>query len=99
ALYARDRPGGTGIGQMVDVALYEAMWMYMAPPLPEFEKLGRVRGPAGPVLPGIAPSNVYPAADGDWVIIGANQDSVFARLAELADRPDWVAAGGPYVTH
>jgi succinyl-CoA---D-citramalate CoA-transferase len=99
ALFARDRPGGTGTGQMVDVALYEAMWMYMESLLPEFEKLGRVRGPSGPVLPGIAPSNVYPAADGHWVIIGANQDSVFARLAELADRPDWVAAGGPYATH
>jgi formyl-CoA transferase/succinyl-CoA--D-citramalate CoA-transferase len=99
ALFARDRPGGTGAGQMVDVALYEAMWMYMESMLPEFEKLGRVRGPSGPVLPGIAPSNVYPAADGHWVIIGANQDSVFARLAELADRPDWVAAGGPYATH
>jgi crotonobetainyl-CoA:carnitine CoA-transferase CaiB-like acyl-CoA transferase len=99
ALFARDRPGGTGAGQMVDVALYEAMWTYMESTLPEFEKLGRVRGPSGPVLPGIAPSNVYPAADGDWVIIGANQDSVFARLAELAGRPDWVAAGAPYETH
>jgi formyl-CoA transferase/succinyl-CoA--D-citramalate CoA-transferase len=99
ALFARDRPGGTGTGQMVDVALYEAMWMYMESTLPEFEKLGRVRGPSGPVLPGIAPSNVYPAADGDWVIIGANQDSVFARLAEAAGRPDWVAPGAPYATH
>jgi formyl-CoA transferase/succinyl-CoA--D-citramalate CoA-transferase len=99
ALFARDRPGGTGAGQMVDVALYEAMWMYMESTLPEFEKLGRVRGPSGPVLPGIAPSNVYPAADGDWVIIGANQDSVFARLAELIGRPDWVAPGAPYETH
>jgi formyl-CoA transferase/succinyl-CoA--D-citramalate CoA-transferase len=99
ALFARDRPGGTGAGQMVDVALYEAMWMYMESTLPEFEKLGRVRGPSGTVLPGIAPSNVYPAADGDWVIIGANQDSVFARLAGLAGRPGWVAPGGPYETH
>jgi len=99
ALFARDRPGGTGAGQMVDVGLYEAMWMYMESTLPEFEKLGRVRGPSGPVLPGIAPSNVYPAADGDWVIIGANQDSVFARLAELAGRPDWAAASAPYETH
>jgi formyl-CoA transferase/succinyl-CoA--D-citramalate CoA-transferase len=99
ALFARDRPGGTGTGQMVDVALYEAMWMYMESTLPEFEKLGRVRGPSGPVLPGIAPSNVYPAADGDWVIIGANQDSVFARLAELVGRADWVAPGAPYETH
>jgi formyl-CoA transferase/succinyl-CoA--D-citramalate CoA-transferase len=99
ALFARDRPGGTGLGQMVDVALYEAMWMYMESTLPEFEKLGRVRGPSGPVLPGIAPSNVYPAADGDWVIIGANSDSVFARLAGLAGRPEWIAPGAPYQSH
>lgn len=99
ALFARDRPGGTGTGQMVDVALYEAMWMYMESTLAEFEKLGHVRGPSGSVLPGIAPSNVYPAADGDWVIIGANQDSVFARLAELIGRQEWTAAGAPYATH
>jgi crotonobetainyl-CoA:carnitine CoA-transferase CaiB-like acyl-CoA transferase len=99
ALFARDRPGGTGRGQMVDVALYEAMWMYMESTLPEFEKLGRVRGPSGSVLPGIAPSNVYPTADGDWVLIGGNQDSVFTRLASVAGRPDWAAPGGPYATH
>ncbi|MCU1658472.1 MAG: Formyl-CoA transferase, partial [Pseudonocardiales bacterium] len=99
ALFVRDRPGGTGVGQMVDVALYEAMWMYMESTLPEYEKLGQVRGPSGSVLPGIAPSNVYPTADGDWVIIGGNQDSVFARLAELAGRPEWAASGGRYETH
>src|SRR5579859_2640975 len=99
ALYARDRPGGTGTGQVVDVALYEAMWMYMEATLPEYEKLGRVRGPSGPVLPGIAPSNVYPTRDGDWVIIGANQGSVFGRLARVAGHAEWSAAGGPYDTH
>ena len=99
ALFARDRPGGTGTGQVVDVALYEAMWMYMESTLPEYEKLGRVRGPSGPVLPGIAPSNVYPTRDGDWVIIGANQDSVFGRLAELAGHPEWSEPGGRYDTH
>jgi crotonobetainyl-CoA:carnitine CoA-transferase CaiB-like acyl-CoA transferase len=99
ALYARDRPGGTGTGQMVDVALYEAMWMYMESTLPEFEKLGRIRGPAGAVLPGIAPSNVYPTADGDWVLIGGNQDSVFTRLAALAGHPEWAAPGARYATH
>ena len=99
ALFARDRPGGTGTGQLVDVALYEAMWMYMESTLPEYEKLGRVRGPSGSVLPGIAPSNVYPTADGDWVIIGGNQDSVFGRLAELAGHPEWAAPGARYSTH
>jgi len=99
ALLARDRPGGSGTGQLVDVALYEAMWMYMESTLLEYEKLGRVRGPSGPVLPGIAPSNVYPTSDGDWVIIGGNQDSVFGRLAELAGHPEWAAPGGRYETH
>jgi crotonobetainyl-CoA:carnitine CoA-transferase CaiB-like acyl-CoA transferase len=42
---------------------------------------------------------VYPTRDGDWVIIGANQDSVFGRLAELAKHPEWSASGGPYDTH
>jgi crotonobetainyl-CoA:carnitine CoA-transferase CaiB-like acyl-CoA transferase len=99
ALWARDRDGGSGRGQMIDVALYEAMWMYMESTVAEYEKLGRVRGPAGPRLPGIAPSNVYPTADGDWIILGANQDSVFARLAKAMDRPDWAAPGSPYSTH
>jgi len=99
ALFARDRPGGTGTGQLVDVALYEAMWMYMESTLAEFTKLGHVREPSGSVLPGIAPSNVYPTADDEWVIIGANQDSVFARLAVAVARPDWIADESPYLTH
>jgi crotonobetainyl-CoA:carnitine CoA-transferase CaiB-like acyl-CoA transferase len=99
ALYARDRPGGSGSGQLVDVALYEAMWMYMESTLPEYEKLGRVRQPSGSVLAGIAPSNVYPSADGDWVLIGGNQDSVFGRLAALAGHCEWAEPGGLYATH
>ncbi len=99
ALYRRDRPGGSGTGQMIDVALYEAMWSYMESTLPELDKLDRVREPSGSVLPGIAPSNVYPTADGDWVIIGGNQDSVFSRLADLAGHPEWCAPGGRYRTH
>lgn len=99
ALYRRDRPGGSGAGQMIDVALYEAMWMYMESTLPEFEKLDQVRQPSGSTLPGIAPSNVYPTGDGDWIIIGGNQDSVFGRLAELAGHPEWAAPGGRYETH
>lgn len=99
ALYSRDRPGGSGLGQVVDVALYEAMWMYMESTLAEFQKLGSVRQPTGAVLPGIAPSNVYPTADGDWVIIGANQDSVFGRLARVMGRPEWVCQGAEYASH
>ncbi len=99
ALFARDRPHGSGTGQVVDVALYEAMWMYMESTLAEYAKLGSVRGPSGATLPGIAPSNVYPTADGEWIIIGANQDSVFARLAGVAGRPDWTEPGSRYLTH
>lgn len=91
------RPGPRG--QVVDVALYEAMWMYMESLLPEYAKLGEVRGPTGPLLPGIAPSSVYPTRDGRWIVIGANKDSVFARLAEVMDRPDWVDSQGAYATH
>ncbi|WP_375476500.1 CaiB/BaiF CoA transferase family protein [uncultured Jatrophihabitans sp.] len=99
ALYRRDRPGGTGRGQVVDVALYEAMWMYMESTVAEYVKLGTVRQPTGSTLPGVAPSNVYPTADGDWVVIGANQDSVFGRLAGAAGRPEWIAPGADYATH
>jgi len=99
ALYHRDRPGGSGSGQMVDVGLYEAMWMYMESLLPEYEKLGHVRQPSGPILPGIAPSNVYPTADGTWIVMGANKDAVFSRLSKLMGREDWLKEGSPYRCH
>ena len=99
ALWNRDHAAGSGRGQMIDVALYEAMWMYMESTLAEQAKLSRVRQPSGPVLPGIAPSNVYPTAGGTWIVIGANQDSVFARLAKAMDRPEWSAPGSPFGTH
>jgi formyl-CoA transferase/succinyl-CoA--D-citramalate CoA-transferase len=95
ALLARTR-GATPAGQVVDVALYEAMWMYMEGVLPEFDKLGIVRQPSGATLPNIAPSNVYPTASGELVVIGANNDAVFARLAAAMGRPDWTADDGAY---
>lgn len=99
ALYARDRPGGTGRGQMVDVGIYEALWAHMESLLPQYEKLGIVRQPTGPVLPGIAPSNVYPTSSGEWVTIGANQDTVFKRFAAALEHPEWAADGAPFSTH
>jgi len=99
ALYHRDRPGGSNRGQMVDIAIYEAMWAYMEAILPEYDKLGQIRQPTGPALPGIAPSNVYPSADGQWVVIGANQDNVFRRFAAALGHPDWAADGAPLSTH
>lgn len=99
ALYQRDRADGSGRGQMVDVGIYEAMWAYMEGILPEYEKLGQIREPTGPILPGIAPSNVYPTADGQWVVIGANQDSVFRRFAEALGRPEWATPEAAFSTH
>jgi crotonobetainyl-CoA:carnitine CoA-transferase CaiB-like acyl-CoA transferase len=99
ALYQRDRPGGIGRGQVVDVGLYEAMWMYMESLLPVYEKRGQIRQPTGSILPGIAPSNIYPSADGKWVVMGANQDAVFDRLAQVMRRDDWLAEDSPYRSH
>jgi crotonobetainyl-CoA:carnitine CoA-transferase CaiB-like acyl-CoA transferase len=99
ALYNRDRSGGSGRGQVVDVGIYEAMWAYMEAILPEYEKLGQIRQPTGPALPGIAPSNVYPTADGQWVVIGANQDNVFRRFAAAIEHPEWAVEGAPLATH
>lgn len=99
ALWSRDRPGGSGRGQVVDVALYEAMWMYMESLAAEFAKLDRTREPTGALLPGIAPSSVYPTREGEWLIIGANQDSVFRRLAAAMGRDDWLTDDSPYRNH
>jgi len=81
-----------GRGQVVDVALYEAVFNCMESLLPEFSAFGAVREPAGSALPGIAPSNAYRCADGQ-VVIGGNGDSIYKRLmaalgrADLADDP------------
>jgi len=91
ALYHRKANGGAG--QVIDVALYEAVFNCMESLLPEFSAAGVVRQPAGSALPGIAPSNAYNCADG-IVLIAGNGDSIFKRLmlaigrADLADRAD-----------
>lgn len=76
-----------GLGQVVDVALYEAVFNCMESLLPEFSAFGAVRQPAGSALPGIAPSNAYPCADG-MVVIGGNGDSIFKRLMQAIGRDD-----------
>ena len=76
-----------GLGQVVDVALYEAVFNCMESLLPEFSAFGAVRQPAGSALPGIAPSNAYPCADG-MVVIGGNGDSIFKRLMIAIARDD-----------
>jgi formyl-CoA transferase len=95
ALRARDR---TGRGQVVDSAIYEAVLSMMESVLPEWELGGYQRQRSGAVLPGVAPSNVYPAAAGDQVVIAANRDTVFARLAEAMGRPE-LARDQRFTTH
>ncbi len=87
-----------GRGQVVDVALYEAVFNCMESLLPEYSAFGAVREPAGSALPGIAPSNAYPCVDG-WVLVAGNGDSIFKRLMAVIGRDDLGAdaqlAGNP----
>jgi formyl-CoA transferase len=85
ALRERDRNGGRG--QVVDIALYEAVFNCMESLLPEYSAFGAIRDAAGSSLPGIAPSNAYPCSDG-WVLIAGNGDSIFQRLMQAIDRAD-----------
>jgi len=75
-------------GQVVDVAIFEAVFGVLESVLPEFDRLGRVRGPSGATLTGIVPSNAYPCADGRSVIVGANNTANFRRLMTTAGRRD-----------
>ena len=91
ALHHRNVNGGRG--QVIDVALYEAVFSMMESMVPEFDVLGFIRERAGNALPGIVPTNTYPTRDGKFVIIGANNDAIFKRTmtaigrADLADDP------------
>ena len=91
ALQHRQANGGRG--QVVDVALYEAVFSMLESTLPEFGMTGLVRERSGGALPGITPSNTYRCRDGAYVVIGANGDSIFKRLMRAMDRPD--LAGDP----
>ncbi|MEM6762380.1 MAG: CoA transferase [Pseudomonadota bacterium] len=95
AIHARER---TGRGQVVDSAIYEAVLNMMESLITEYDKAGFVRERTGAVLPRIAPSNVYPTADGKWIVIGANQDNVFRRLCAAMGRPE-MADDPAYSTH
>ena len=88
ALMALHHRGRTGKGQVVDVALYEAVFAMMESMLPEYGHDGYVRERAGSALPGIAPSNTYPCLGGKYVVIGANGDSIFKRMMRTIGRPD-----------
>jgi formyl-CoA transferase len=85
ALYERQR---SGKGQVIDVALYEAVFNCMESLLPEYSAFGAVRGPGGSALPGIAPSNAYLCSDGGYALIAGNGDSIFKRLMATIARDD-----------
>jgi formyl-CoA transferase len=85
ALHDRHR---SGRGQVIDVALYEAVFNCMESLLPEYGAFGAVRGPAGSALPGIAPTNAYACADGAYALVAGNGDSIFKRLMQCIGRPD-----------
>jgi formyl-CoA transferase len=91
ALHHRNANGGRG--QVVDVALYEAVFNMMESTLPEFDMFGVVRERTGSNLTGIVPSNTYLSRDGQHIVIGANGDSIFKRLMALIGRED--LAGDP----
>ena len=85
ALYHRKVNGGAG--QVIDVALHEAVFNVMESLLPEYSAFGAVREAAGRALPGIAPSNAYACQDG-WVLVAGNGDSIFKRLMTTIGRDD-----------
>src|SRR5581483_8530104 len=86
ALRSREVNGGRG--QVVDVALYEAVFSLMESLLPEYDVCGFVRNRSGASLPGIVPSNTYTTRDGKYVVIGANGDSIFKRMMAAIGRKD-----------
>ena len=78
----------TGLGQVVDVALYETAFSQMEPYVPAFEKLGFIPKRVGPNLPTMAPNSLYPTADGSWILIAANSNAIYERLVNLMLMPE-----------
>jgi crotonobetainyl-CoA:carnitine CoA-transferase CaiB-like acyl-CoA transferase len=87
ALAALHHRASTGVGQVVDSAIYEAVLAMMESTVPEYSEGGLIRERSGAILPKTAPSNVYPTRGGEMIVMGANQDSVFARLCDAMERP------------
>jgi succinyl-CoA---D-citramalate CoA-transferase len=95
AIHARER---TGRGQVVDSAIYEAVLNMMESLVTEYDVADYVRERTGAILPNVSPSNVFDTADGKLLLIAANQDTVFKRLAEAIGRPE-LAEDDRYATH
>jgi formyl-CoA transferase len=98
ALAALYRRTVTGEGQVVDTALTESCLAIQESTIPDYDVGGVVRGPSGTRLEGIAPSNIYRTADGNWVVIAANQDTVFRRLCAAMGRPE-LSADNRFANH
>ena len=85
-------------GQVVDVAITESVLAVLESVVSEFSGTGAVRGRTGSILPGVAPSNLYPTADGTWILIGANADGIFRRLAAAMGEAE-LGTDERYATH
>ncbi len=97
ALYRRDHDPQRR-GQVVDVSLVDACFALLESVVPEYDRLGVVRQPSGTGLKGIAPSNIFRSQDGHWMVIAANQDTVFQRLCHAMGQPE-LAADPRFSTH
>ncbi len=95
ALHHREK---TGQGQVVDSAIYEAVLAMMESLITEYDQTGYIRERTGAILPNVAPSNVYPTTDGKMILIAANQDTVFKRLAAAMEQPE-LGEDERYATH
>ncbi|MCW1432273.1 CaiB/BaiF CoA transferase family protein [Novosphingobium sp. JCM 18896] len=94
ALWQRDRVKGDAIARTIDVALTESVLSMMEGMLPEYGALGAIKQPTGGGIATAAPSNAYPTADRQWVLIAANSEPLFARLMTLIGRPELIGAPG-----
>jgi formyl-CoA transferase len=97
-LAALNERHASGVGQEVDVAIYEAVAALMESSMADFAIGGVLRGRSGGTLPGVAPANAYPTADGSDVLIAGNADSVFGRLCAAMGQPE-LATDERYATH
>lgn len=95
ALHHRDR---TGKGQIVNSAIYEAVLAMMESMVTEYAAAGYIRERTGPILPNVSPSNVFDTKDGKLLLVAANQDTVFKRLADAMGQPE-LAQNPRYATH
>ncbi|MFQ3787289.1 CaiB/BaiF CoA transferase family protein [Halomonas sp. A29] len=96
-LLALQERARSGLGQVVDIALYESVFAMMESLLPEYDASGEIREPSGSALPGITPSNAYRTRSGDYVLVAGNGDSIFKRLMQVIERPD--LAEDPTLAH